>query len=200
MIISSTNLSNPLNYRSRKIKVIRSPSSTNAKDMSLSSSAIKLKSVEAYAAMLTEPKLAHFFKCMGHNCSYTTDSTTQYSQHYTHHEEASKQNNTMSFNYDKCAYCYISLSDWNSMKIHLWEKHSHCRYQCGYCFYRAIVPSYVQQHQVIIFTYYVIRTILLKEKEYLINQFNFSDGFSSRHCVLLSIRLEAKTSSKTRRY
>lgn len=151
--ISSPNPST-LNYRSRKIKVIRSPSSANAKDMSLSSSAIKLKSVEAYAAMLTEPKLADFFKCMGHNCSYTTDSLILYSQHYIqHHEEASKQKNTISHNYDKCAYCYTSLSNWISMKTHLLEKHSHCRYQCGYCFYRAIVPSYVQQHQVIIFIY-----------------------------------------------
>lgn len=156
---SSTNSSN-LNYRSRKIKVIRSPSSANAKDMSLSSFATKLKSAEAYAAMLTEPKLAHFYKCMGHNCSYTTDSLTLYSQHYVQHYE----DNMITHNYDKCAYCYTSVSNWIDMKTHLEEKHSHCRYQCGYCFYRAIVPSYVQQHQVI-FSYYVITTILLKEKE-----------------------------------
>lgn len=154
LTISSTNPP-ALNYRSRKVKVIRSPSSTNSKDMSLSSSATKLKFVEAYAAMLTEPKLSHFFKCMSYNCSYTTDSVTLYSQHYLqHYEEANKQNSTVSHNYEKCAYCYLSLNDWTSMKTHLWEKHSHCRYQCGYCFYRAIVPSYVQQHQVIIFTYY----------------------------------------------
>jgi len=146
VIISSTNPST-LNYRTRKIKVI--PSSTNSKDTSFSAFAIKLKSVEVYAAMLTEPKLAHFFKCMDRNCSYTTDSVTSYSQHYLQHEEASKQNSKVSHDYQKCAYCYISLNDWTSMKTHLWEKHSHCRYQCGYCFYRAVIPSYVQQHQVI---------------------------------------------------
>lgn len=153
VITSSTSPSTcapTLNYRSRKIKVI--PSSTNSKDTSFSAFAIKLKSVEVYAAMLTEPKLAHFFKCMDRNCSYTTDSITSYSQHYLQHEETRKQNSTVSHDYQKCAYCCISLNDWTSMKTHLWEKHSHCRYQCGYCFYRAIIPSYVQQHQVIFFS------------------------------------------------
>lgn len=156
VIISSTSPPT-LNYRTRKIKVL--PSSTNSKDTSFSVLAIKLKSAEVYAAMLTEPKLAHFFKCMDCNCSYTTDSVTAYSQHYLQHEEASKQNSTLSHNYQKCAYCYTSLNDWASLKTHLWEKHSHCRYQCGYCFYRAVIPSYIQQHQVILFS-----AIILSQK------------------------------------
>ncbi|XP_077279354.1 uncharacterized protein LOC143906882 isoform X2 [Temnothorax americanus] len=161
VIVSSTSLAtspsispstNPstLNYRSRKIKVIRSPLSTKSKDTSVSTSssfAVKLKSVEAYTAMLTETKLAHFYKCMGRNCSYTTDSLALYDQHYCKHFEASKQQNSTEANdYMKCAYCHASPSNWRSLEAHLWEKHSHCRYQCGYCFYRAVVPSYVQQH------------------------------------------------------
>jgi len=143
-----------LNYnRSRKIKVI--PASTKSKDMLFSSFAIKLKSVEVYATMLTEPKLVHFYKCMGRNCSFTTDSLEDYCQHYLeHYKKISEQNNTVSNNYDKCAYCYTSLNSWYKMKTHLWKNHSHCRYQCGYCFYRAIIPSYVRQHQVMIFNYY----------------------------------------------
>ncbi|XP_071652240.1 uncharacterized protein [Temnothorax longispinosus] len=161
VIVSSTSLAttspatsltttNPasLNYRSRKIKVIRSPMSAKSKDTAVSSSsfAVKLKSVEAYTAMLTEAKLAHFYKCMGRNCSYTTDSLALYDQHYFKHFEASKQNSTEANDYMKCAYCHASPSNWRSLEAHLWEKHSHCRYQCGYCFYRAVVPSYVQQH------------------------------------------------------
>lgn len=158
MATSSTSPS-ILNFKRKYIKVIRPPALAS-KEISLSSFAIKLKSVEAYAAMLTEPKLAHFFKCMGRNCSYTTDIETLYYQHYLQHqEEANKQNSTVSYDYEKCAYCYVSLNDWISMKAHLWRKHSHCRYQCGYCFYRAIMPSYVQQHQVTTFTI----TMLLKE-------------------------------------
>ncbi|XP_018362420.1 PREDICTED: uncharacterized protein LOC108760768 isoform X3 [Trachymyrmex cornetzi] len=141
---SSTSLST-FNYRSRKIKVIRMPVLNNSKDTSPASFAIKLKSMEVYARMLTEPKLAHFYKCMGHNCSFTTDLPLDYSKHYTkHYEEASEQN----AHYDKCAYCYISTNNWNEMKTHLATKHLHCRYQCGYCFYRSFVPSYVRQHQI----------------------------------------------------
>lgn len=165
MITSPTNPStsqsifNSLN-RSRKVKVIRMPT-LNSKDVSLLSLASKFKSVEAYATLLTEPKLAHFFKCMDRDCSFTTDCITTYSQHYLEHENASKQNSTASNDYDKCAYCFTPFDTCCKMKTHLLEKHSHCRYQCGYCFYRAIIPSYVQEHQVMIFNYCV--TVLLKE-------------------------------------
>jgi len=149
-LTSSSTSSSTLNYRARKIKVIRMPVLNNSKDTSPASFAIKLKSMEVYARMLTEPKLAHFYKCMSHNCSFTTDFLQDYSKHYIkHYEETSEQNSTD--NYDKCAYCYISTNDWNEMKTHLATKHLHCRYQCGYCFYRSFVPSYVRQHQVMIF-------------------------------------------------
>ncbi|XP_011707747.1 PREDICTED: uncharacterized protein LOC105462666 isoform X3 [Wasmannia auropunctata] len=131
-------------YRSRKIKMMHTPVAVNLKDVSLNHFTKKLKSVEDYATMLTEPKLIHFYKCMDRNCSFTTDSIFDFSQHYLLHEA----NKTDSCDYDKCAYCYVSLKNWYKMKTHLWAKHSHCRYQCGYCFYRAIIPYYVQQHQI----------------------------------------------------
>lgn len=134
------------------LKVVRTPMPliTMSKDVPISSSTpTKVKSVEAYAAMLTETKLVHFFKCMGRDCHYTTDSMSLYSQHYQQHcNETSKNNNSVQpYDYEKCAYCYTSLNSWTSMQTHLWEKHGACRYQCVYCFYRAITPSYVQQHQ-----------------------------------------------------
>ncbi|KYM98524.1 hypothetical protein ALC62_10758 [Cyphomyrmex costatus] len=137
-----------LNYRSRKIKVIRLPIVINSKDTSPASFAIKLKSMEMYATMLTEPKLVHFYKCMGYNCSFTTDFLLDYYRHYIkHYEETDEQSNAN--NYNKCAYCYTSMNDWYEMKNHLLSKHLHCRYQCGYCFYRAIVPFHVRQHQIL---------------------------------------------------
>ncbi|CAL1673083.1 unnamed protein product [Lasius platythorax] len=132
------------------VKVVRTPLSLvkSAKDVSISSIAVKLKSVDAYAAMMTETKLVHFFKCMGRDCHYTTDTISHYYQHYLQHCEASKRNKSVPpHDYEKCPYCYMSLNSWISMKTHLWEKHSSCRYQCVYCFYRALTPSYVQQHQ-----------------------------------------------------
>lgn len=134
------------------LKVVRTPMPLIAvsKDVPFSSIATKVKSVEAYAAMLTETKLVHFFKCMGRDCHYTTDSMSLFSQHYQQHcNEVNKKNNSVqSYDYEKCAYCSMSLNNWTSMQTHLWEKHGPCRYQCVYCFYRAITPSYVQQHQV----------------------------------------------------
>ncbi|KAL0129058.1 hypothetical protein PUN28_004033 [Cardiocondyla obscurior] len=173
-----------LNYRRKK--VIHSTVPINSKDVSLSTAASKLKSAEAYAAMLTEPKLVHFFKCMGHNCSYTTDSHKLYAQHYAQHASSVKQKSTEPHDYQKCAYCYTSLNDFVSMKAHLWEKHSHCQYQCGYCFYRAIVPSYVQQHQTIyhpgtVFYYLKGDTQKQPQKEENINRSAFIIPFVCKH-------------------
>lgn len=149
---------NPPNLKILKVVRTPMPLITVSKDVpkSFSSIATKIKSVEAYTAMLTETKLVHFFKCMGRDCHYTTDSMSLYSQHYQQHgSEASKRNNSVqSYDYEKCAYCYMSLNNWTSMQTHLWEKHGPCRYQCVYCFYRALTPSYVQQHQVINFNFY----------------------------------------------
>ncbi|XP_011056946.1 PREDICTED: uncharacterized protein LOC105147547 isoform X3 [Acromyrmex echinatior] len=173
-LTSSSTSPSTLNYRARKIKVIRMPVLNNTKDTSPASFAIKLKSMEVYARMLTEPKLAHFYKCMSHNCSFTTDFLLNYSKHYTkHYEEASEQNSTD--NYDKCAYCYISTNNWNEMKTHLATKHLHCRYQCGYCFYRSFVPSYVRQHQIMchpntVFYYLLDKKQKTLQKKELVNR------------------------------
>jgi len=147
-IAVSANPSSNLNYKI--LKVVRTPTLIKPKEPSISSIMTKLKSKNAYTMMMKELKLVHFYKCMSRECHYTTDSLTFYGQHYhQHHDEVSKQNNLPPHDFQKCAYCYTTLSDWPNMKTHLWEKHSHCQYQCAYCFYRALVPSYVQQHQVI---------------------------------------------------
>lgn len=149
--VSSTAPPSNLNYKI--FKVVRAPplikpKTVESKTSSISSIVIKLKSMEAYTTMMKELKLVHFYKCMGRDCHYTTDSLKLYAQHYHQHcEEVS--NVAPPYDFQKCAYCYMTLLDWNNMKAHLWEKHSHCRYQCAYCFFRALVPSYVQQHQVI---------------------------------------------------
>jgi len=146
--VSSASSSSNLNYKI--LKVVRTPTLIKPKEPSISSTVIKLKSINAYTTMLKELKLVHFYKCMSRECHFTTDSLTLYGQHYhQHQEEVSKQNNLPPHDFQKCAYCCMTVNDWTNMKIHLWERHSHCRYQCAYCFYRACVPSYVQQHQVI---------------------------------------------------
>ncbi|KAK2585474.1 hypothetical protein KPH14_010131 [Odynerus spinipes] len=107
-------------------------------------------SSDAYAAMLKPAKLSQLYKCMGRDCSFTTDSISLYYQHFTQHNMSSnKKKDSAPSDYQKCAYCYMVLNDWTQMKQHIEEKHAHCRYQCSNCFYRAIAPSYVQIHQAI---------------------------------------------------
>ncbi|XP_076249064.1 uncharacterized protein LOC143188616 isoform X2 [Calliopsis andreniformis] len=140
--------SSNLNYKI--VKVVRTPTVLKAKDSATPPTAIKLKSADAYNAMLKIPKLTHLYKCMGRNCRFSSDILEQYHQHYLQHaSEAEKKHMTSPFDYQKCAYCYMVLEDWNQMKMHVEEKHAHCRYQCSYCFYRAIAPSYVLVHQAI---------------------------------------------------
>lgn len=167
---------NPPNLKILKVVRTPMPLITVSKDVPTSSIAPKIKSVEAYTAMLTETKLVHFFKCMDRDCHYTTDSMSLYSQHYQQHcSEANKKNNSVqSYDYKKCAYCHMSLNNWTSMQTHLWEKHGPCRYQCVYCFYRALTPSYVQQHQVINSNFYEENNISVTDG------LNFSDNLPSR--------------------
>jgi len=66
------------------------------------------------------------------------------------------------------------------MQTHLWEKHGACRYQCVYCFYRAVTPSYVQQHQVINSNFYEENNIYDEENIYVTDGLNFSGDLPSR--------------------
>lgn len=140
----------PPNPNYKIVKVLRSPTLIKPKNLPNSSIVIKLKSTDAFSAMLKTSKLIEFYKCMGHNCSYTTDSVLLYRQHYRQHwRESHKRKTLPPYDYQKCPYCYMCLSDWKNMENHLEEKHAHCQYQCSYCFYRAIVPFYVRLHQVL---------------------------------------------------
>lgn len=146
-LVTPSQSSQNLNYKI--VKLVRTPALIKPKEPLATVSAVKLKSADAYKAMLKTTKLIHLYKCMARDCRFSTDVLSIYHQHYLQHVNHAE--NTMMpppFDYQKCAYCYMILEDWNQMKTHIDEKHAHCRYQCMYCFYRAIVPSYVQIHQV----------------------------------------------------
>ncbi|XP_076682092.1 uncharacterized protein LOC143376099 isoform X3 [Andrena cerasifolii] len=141
----SPQLSN-LNYKI--LKVVRTPTILKPRDTLTPVGAIKLKSADAYKAMLKTTKLTHLYKCMGRECRFTTDTLEQYQQHYLQHaSEAEKLKLSPPYDFQNCAYCYMVLKDWSEMKLHIEDKHTHCRYQCCYCFYRGIAPSYVLMHQ-----------------------------------------------------
>lgn len=140
----------PSNLNYKIVKVVRTPTTILKSNESNvpTATVVKLKSRDAYSAMLKRTKLTHLFKCMERDCRFTTDVISQYQQHYIQHSNEAEKKKGVQADYQKCAYCYMVLENWNQMKVHMEEKHAHCRYQCSVCFYRAIVPSYVQVHQV----------------------------------------------------
>lgn len=124
---------------------------TNPTDVPITAFMPKLKSAIAYLTMTNPAKLVQFFKCMSRECYYTTDHLAEFCDHYIQHSrEAMKQNAKPPYDYQKCAYCYKIMEEWTEVKTHMWEKHNHSQFQCGYCFYRAVAACYVKQHQVLI--------------------------------------------------
>lgn len=177
--------SQPSNLNYKIVKVVRTPNILKPKDPVTPPAAIKLKSIDVYNAMLKPIKLTHLYKCMGRDCYFTTDVVEQYHQHYHQHVSKTEKNTPPPFDYQKCAYCYMVLKDWNQMKSHIEDKHAHCRYQCSYCFYRAITLSYVQIHQAIshpglhdILLGKLIKEVPLKEE---INRHDYVNPYVCQH-------------------
>ncbi|XP_066595045.1 uncharacterized protein [Prorops nasuta] len=108
----------------------------------------KLKSSCAYAEMLKPWKLLKLFKCMSKDCSFSTNFSVNFHQHYLNHAvEYQKNNMPPPYDYQKCPYCYVIHENLLQLTQHIEESHGHCRYQCNYCFYRAVAQSYVTVHQ-----------------------------------------------------
>lgn len=112
--------------------------------------AVKLKNATAYNEMLKPEKLRHIYKCMGRDCAYTTDYAEHFQRHFERHSITCdiSSNSLVPYDFKKCAYCYSALGNWQQMELHYEEKHAFCKFQCSYCFYRAISQSYVELHQV----------------------------------------------------
>ncbi|XP_076761656.1 uncharacterized protein LOC143429775 [Xylocopa sonorina] len=150
--VTVTGSPQPSNLNYKILKVVRTPAikPTVTPIIKPKEMAMKLKSTDCYHAMLKASKLVQLYKCMARECRFTTDTLAQYHQHYIQHTiEVEKRNMLPPYDFQKCAYCYTTLEDWTQLKTHMDEKHAYCRYQCMYCFYRAIVPSYVQIHQML---------------------------------------------------
>lgn len=131
------------------IKLTRTATMLKHKESVAQSVTMKLKSTEAYAAMLRLPKLCHLFKCMERECTYTTNSLENFQWHFEEHVKIGiKEKLSRPFGCQNCSYCCDVLDDWSQMEKHLLSRHAHCQYQCSYCFYRAVTQSYVELHQV----------------------------------------------------
>ncbi|XP_046589049.1 uncharacterized protein LOC107227843 isoform X2 [Neodiprion lecontei] len=140
----------PVKPNYKIIKLTRTATLLKHKECVAQSIAIKLKSPEAYQLMLTPAKLCHMFKCMARDCTYTTSSLEYFKKHCNEHESVCvKEKAIRPFGYQNCAYCCTVLDDWDAMEAHLINRHAHCRYQCRFCFYRAVTQSYVELHQAV---------------------------------------------------
>ncbi|XP_046386057.1 uncharacterized protein LOC124155906 [Ischnura elegans] len=111
--------------------------------------------------MSNQVKLCHLFKCMGRQCSFTTDESVLFLSHYLGHESlvsdtpaasssSSGENNDNQekrFDWQQCCYCAEMFSSGSAYINHVKIEHGDCVYQCPYCFYRAAAVSYVILHQ-----------------------------------------------------
>ncbi|XP_071443153.1 uncharacterized protein [Hetaerina americana] len=106
-------------------------------------------------------KLCHLFKCMGRQCSFTTDESVLFLSHYLAHEALvldppaaststsgeNSESHERRFDWQQCCYCAEMFSSATAYIKHVKVDHGECIYQCPYCFYRAAAVSYVILHQ-----------------------------------------------------
>ncbi|XP_035898481.1 uncharacterized protein LOC118506003 isoform X2 [Anopheles stephensi] len=89
--------------------------------------------------MLDGESLTQLYKCMGSYCSFTTNDTCAMVVHLQNHEDL--------VDILRCAYCVATFPAINELIAHIKLVHGQCRYQCSYCFYRALDAANVFNHQ-----------------------------------------------------
>ncbi|KAG8226918.1 hypothetical protein J437_LFUL005675, partial [Ladona fulva] len=126
---------------------IVSPASNQSKVCSIMRASLYAKASKTPAVfnqvLNNQMKLCHLFKCMGRQCSFTTDEPVIFLSHYL--GEVEKQERK--FDWQQCCYCAEMFSSGSAFVKHVQSEHGECIFQCPYCFYRAAAVSYVILHQ-----------------------------------------------------
>uniref|UniRef100_A0A182NDE2 C2H2-type domain-containing protein n=1 Tax=Anopheles dirus TaxID=7168 RepID=A0A182NDE2_9DIPT len=97
------------------------------------------KSWEWCTPMLDTVSLYHLYKCMGKSCCFTTDDTSAMTVHLLEHEDTD--------GILTCAYCVSISARITDLIYHIKHNHGQCKYQCKFCFYRALDAANVLNHQ-----------------------------------------------------
>ncbi|XP_063239436.1 uncharacterized protein LOC134540552 isoform X1 [Bacillus rossius redtenbacheri] len=106
------------------------------------------KSPDAYRAMLEPARLQRLFKCMHPTCEFATGAEARFVAHARVHERAlGPAARARLQDWNRCAYCCEACATAGELVAHVVREHGYCLYQCAYCFFRAMSPTYVLLHQ-----------------------------------------------------
>uniref|UniRef100_A0AAG5DPJ5 C2H2-type domain-containing protein n=1 Tax=Anopheles atroparvus TaxID=41427 RepID=A0AAG5DPJ5_ANOAO len=101
------------------------------------------KSKQCCLQMLRKKALIDLFKCMGNACAFTTNDGMEMEYHLLGHDPPNEiESCTLS-----CAYCTTATTTPRGLVNHIRENHGPCRFQCLFCFYRALEAENVLYHQ-----------------------------------------------------
>uniref|UniRef100_A0AAG5DQN4 BED-type domain-containing protein n=1 Tax=Anopheles atroparvus TaxID=41427 RepID=A0AAG5DQN4_ANOAO len=101
------------------------------------------KSNQCRLQMLRKKALIDLFKCMETSCAFTTNDGMEMEHHLLGHDPPKEvESCTLS-----CAYCTTATTTPRALVNHIRENHGQCRFQCLFCFYRALEAGNVLYHQ-----------------------------------------------------
>lgn len=83
--------------------------------------------------------LLAFYKCTVGQCRFTTNRTSDFSNHLTSHR-------VRELGELVCIYCGEKFDAISVLVQHMEGAHRHMVFQCGNCLYRAVLPIHVQLH------------------------------------------------------
>lgn len=104
-----------------------------------------MKSLSTIQKMTQVDCLRNLFKCMAAACFFNTNSSVSFAEHLAVH---SKLNAPCQLReYARCAYCLFKASTITDLVSHIHIEHKFDVYGCTQCFYRAISPDTVRDHE-----------------------------------------------------
>lgn len=111
------------------------------------------KSSKAAAEMSNNHNcLAALFKCMGSTCSFFTSEKVLFQKHLQLHGKHQSEDRSNFLTCPYCSKCYAHQHQAEDaiplLLNHIMVNHAYDKFQCGYCFYRALSDFHVfHQHQ-----------------------------------------------------
>lgn len=97
------------------------------------------KSKEKFKKMLKKSALRQFYKCIGENCSFTTNSDSTFKRHLEKYHFEKLEDTLV------CPYCSYHFKTVKELITH-YEFHMYRQFSCSLCFYSSISPETVYCH------------------------------------------------------
>ncbi|XP_059612404.1 uncharacterized protein LOC132258886 [Phlebotomus argentipes] len=110
-----------------------------------------LKAPQLVMKMLQRDAIFAAYKCMGMECSYSTNDEYVMIMHLSSHDkmiEDQMETTTITdtSSWLECCYCDYMAGSTRDLISHVNKEHLYCEYLCPKCFYRACNANYVARH------------------------------------------------------